>query len=142
MASAASIPDLALALGVPPANLAGTLERYNRGVAAGVDVEYLKEPKFLEALATPPFYGAELRPATVASTACGLRIDPAAHVRGVDGRDIHGLFAAGECTGGVVGPQYVGSGNNYANCAVFGRVAGASAAALATGQLGVQEERP
>ena len=66
----------------------------------------------------------------MASTACGLRIDPSANVRGSDGRGIRGLFAAGECTGGVVGQQYVGSGNNYANCAVFGRVAGASAAAL------------
>jgi fumarate reductase flavoprotein subunit len=52
-------------------------------------------------------------------------------VRGDDGRAIAGLFAAGECTGGVVGAQYVGSGNNYANCIVFGRIAGASAAAFA-----------
>ena len=46
---------------------------------------------------------------------------------------IPGLYAAGECTGGVVGQQYVGSGNNYANCLVFGRVAGASAAASVVG---------
>ncbi len=97
-----------------------------------MDNEYLKDAKFLEPIATPPFYGAELRPATVASTACGLRIDPAANVVGTDGRPIVGLFAAGECTGGVVGAQYVGSGNNYANGAVFGRVAGTSAGALAT----------
>ncbi len=91
-----------------------------------------RTPAFLEPIATPPFYGAELRPATVASTACGLRIDPDAGVRGADGTRIAGLFAAGECTGGVVGAQYVGSGNNYANCVVFGRVAGASAAAFAS----------
>jgi len=44
---------------------------------------------------------------------------------------IPGLFAAGECTGGVVGAQYVGSGNSYANITVFGRIAGAAAARYA-----------
>jgi len=55
------------------------------------------------------------------------------------------LFAAGESVGGVVGPRYVGSGNSYANCVTFGRIAGASAAraagavtgsSLASGQQG------
>jgi fumarate reductase flavoprotein subunit len=79
-------------------------------------------------VATPPFYGAELRPATVASTACGLRISPDTEVLDERDRPIAGLFAAGECTGGVVGAQYVGSGNNYANCATMGYLAGRSAA--------------
>ena len=70
---------------LPPANLEGTVARYNAGVAVGRDPEYLKDAAFLEPIATPPFYGAELRPATVASTACGLRIDPDAGVRGDDG---------------------------------------------------------
>jgi fumarate reductase flavoprotein subunit len=52
-------------------------------------------------------------------------------VLGDDGRPVGGLFAAGECTGGLVGAQYVGSGNSYATCIVFGRIAGASAAATA-----------
>jgi succinate dehydrogenase/fumarate reductase flavoprotein subunit len=136
MTSRASVSELAVALGLAAANLEGTVTRYNAGVADGCDSEYLKDAAFLEPIATPPFYGAELRPATVASTACGLRIDPEARVRGDDGNPINGLFAAGECTGGVVGAQYVGSGNNYANCVVFGRVAGASAAAFAARAVG------
>jgi fumarate reductase flavoprotein subunit len=52
-------------------------------------------------------------------------------VIGESGRPVPGLFAAGESTGGIVGPRYVGSGNSYANCVTFGRVAGASAAQLA-----------
>jgi fumarate reductase flavoprotein subunit len=131
--SGASVSELAASLGVPAANIEGTVAHYNAGVAQGCDREYLKDAAFLEPIASPPFYGAELRPATVASTACGLRIDPDARVRGTDGTPIGGLFAAGECTGGVVGAQYVGSGNNYANCIVLGRVAGASAAAFASG---------
>ena len=91
--------------------------------------DYLKDPKFLEPIAIPPFYGAEIRPATVCFTACGPRIDRDAQVLDTTGRPVPGLFAAGECTGGVIGPAYVGSGNSYANCVVFGRVAGAGAAA-------------
>jgi succinate dehydrogenase/fumarate reductase flavoprotein subunit len=67
----------------------------------------------------------------VCFTACGLRIDRDARVLNNDGRPIPGLHAAGESAGGVVGPRYVGSGNSYANCVTFGRVAGASAALLA-----------
>ena len=64
-------------------------------------------------------------------TAYGLRIDRDAQVLSLASRPIPGLFAAGECTGGVVGAQYVGSGNSYANITVFGRIAGEQAAAFA-----------
>jgi succinate dehydrogenase/fumarate reductase flavoprotein subunit len=108
-----------------------TVERYNAAAAAGEDFDYLKDPKFLEPIATPPFYAAEIRPATVCFTACGLRIDRDAQVISEAGRPVPGLFAAGESAGGVVEPRYVGSGNSYANCLTFGRVAGAPAARLA-----------
>jgi hypothetical protein len=42
-----------------------------------------------------------------------------------------GLFAACECTGGVLGEVYMGSGNSLSNCLSFGRIAGRSAAACA-----------
>lgn len=128
---AGSIAGLARALGLPPDRFEGTVARHNAQAAAGEDADYLKDPKFLEPIATPPFYGAELRPATVCFTACGPRIDRDARVLHRAGGPVPGLFAAGECTGGVIGPAYVGSGNSYANCVVFGRVAGASAAAAA-----------
>jgi succinate dehydrogenase/fumarate reductase flavoprotein subunit len=128
-----SVAALAKALGLPVDRLEGTVARHNAHVAAGEDADYLKDPKFLEPIAVPPFYGAEIRPATVCFTACGPRIDRDAHVLTGTGRPVPGLFAAGECTGGVIGPAYVGSGNSYANCVVFGRVAGSSAARAAGG---------
>ncbi len=128
-----TLEQVAAGLGLPPVVLRATIDSYNAAVAAGEDNEFLKDASFLEPVATPPFYGCELRPSTVCSTACGLRIDPEARVLREDGVTIPGLFAAGECTGSVVGAQYVGSGNNYANGAVVGRVAGASAAAFARG---------
>ena len=45
-------------------------------------------------------------------------------------------YAYRESTGGVVGPRYVGSGNSYASCVTFGRIAGASAARVAGAELG------
>lgn len=127
--TADTIPDLATALGLPANVLAGTIERYNGFAAVGVDSQCAKDRGYLVEVATAPFYGAELRPATVCSTAFGLRITPDAQVLDEESRPIPGLYAAGECTGGVVGAQYVGSGNNYANCTVVGHIAGAAAAA-------------
>lgn len=120
--------ELAAALGVDPAGLSGTLERYNTFAADGVDRQCGKHPRFLHPVAVAPFYGAELRPSTVCTTAFGLRITPDAQVLSHDDRPIPGLYAAGECTGNVVGPNYFGSGNNYANCCAMGRIAGHSAA--------------
>lgn len=129
--TADSIDGLAGLLGLPADQLAGTVARYNEFVADGLDRQCAKAPEYLVPVADGPFYGAEVRPATVCSTAFGLRITPDAEVLDRSDRPIPGLFAAGECTGGVVGAQYVGSGNNYANCTVVGRIAGAAAAAWA-----------
>jgi fumarate reductase flavoprotein subunit len=128
---AATLGELAAALGVPEDHLQGTVERLNQSVDAGEDVDYLKDAKFLWPISRPPFYGAEIRPATVCFTSFGMRIDRDARVLGDAGAPIPGLFAAGESVGGVVGPRYVGSGNSYANCVTFGRIAGASAARAA-----------
>lgn len=132
--TADDIPSLATALGLPPDALSGTVERYNSFVDSGVDAQCGKQSRYLVPIRTAPFFGAELRPATVCSTAYGLRIAPDAQVLDTCDRAIPGLFAAGECTGGVVGAQYVGSGNNYANCTVVGHIAGGAAAALAARQ--------
>jgi len=128
---AASISELAAALGLPAGHLEVTIARHNATAAAGEDGDYLKAAKFLKPISTGPFYGAQIRPATVCFTACGLRIDRDAAVLSRSGEVIPGLYAAGESAGGVVGPRYVGSGNSYANCVTFGRIAGVSAAQTA-----------
>lgn len=126
-----TIEGLATAIDVPAGALAATAERVNELVRLGEDADYAKAATFLEPIATAPFYAVEVRPATCCFTACGLRIDRDARVLDEEGRPIPGLFAAGEVTGGVIGPRYVGSGNSYGNCVTMGRVAGQSAAARA-----------
>jgi fumarate reductase flavoprotein subunit len=128
---ASTIEDLAFTLDIDAAVLRGTIDRYNSGVDAHDDAEFAKDHTFLEPVREAPFYAVEMRPSTVCFTAFGVRIDREARVLSIASQPIPGLFAAGECTGGVVGAQYVGSGNSYANITVFGRIAGESAAAFA-----------
>ena len=126
--TADSIDELARRMGVDPGNLAGTIDLYNADVAARRDSMFLKDPTLMRPVSTPPFYATELKLAHLAVTGTGLRIDARARVLDQRCRPIPGLFAAGECTGGVIGSVYVGSGNSYANCLVFGRIAGEMAA--------------
>lgn len=133
---AGTIEELARLLMVDAAGLAASVERYNAGVVAGEDREFHKDPKFLREVGTPPFYGVELRLGILCLTSKGLRIDAEAHVLNRHGAVIPGLFAAGECTGGVLGDVYMGSGNSYCNCVVFGRTAGQTAAREAPALVG------
>lgn len=131
-----TLEGLAKLLGIPPANLAGTVERYNGHVAAGVDADYLKKSAWLRSVSTPPYYAAPLMLTQIAVTAVGVRIDHDACVIHEANRSIPGLYAAGECTGGVLGDIYVGSGNSLTNCTVYGRIAGRNAAAWARNMAG------
>jgi tricarballylate dehydrogenase len=80
----------------------------------------------------PPF---EAYPVTcgITFTFGGLRIDPGTRVVDVDGAVIPGLYAAGELVGGLFYFNYPG-GSGLMSAAVFGRIAGRSAAQTALSQ--------
>jgi hypothetical protein len=99
-----------LAALIPTAALGATIERYNRFVDEGVDRDFGKATKFMRKFVSSPFDAAPLVPASVGITAYGVEIDSDAHVMTATGHEVPGLFAAGECTGGVIGGRYVGSG--------------------------------
>jgi succinate dehydrogenase/fumarate reductase flavoprotein subunit len=124
-----TIEELAEVIGVPAASLTGTIARYNADTAAGHDSMYLKEPSVMRPVANGPFYAVEVRLTQLGLTSVGLRIDPDGRVLSTASAPVPGLFAAGECTGGVLGDVYMGSGNSLANCLTFGRIAGRAAAA-------------
>jgi fumarate reductase flavoprotein subunit len=127
-----TLEELAGLMGVPQRQLLATVEQYNDDCAVGTDRHYRKRSDVLRPVATAPFYATELRLSHVAVTATGLRIDSGARVVDELGYPVVGLYAAGECTGGVVGDTYVGSGNSITNAFVFGRIAGRSAAKRGT----------
>lgn len=126
--TASSLVDLGALMKVNEATLAAEIARYNSHAEAGDDRDFGKAGRFVLPLATPPFYAAEVRPTTVNVTACGLRIDSDARVLDEGAEAVAGLYAAGECTGGVIGTRYMGSGNGLASASTVGRIAGRSAA--------------
>jgi fumarate reductase flavoprotein subunit len=128
---AGTLEGVAEALGLPAEAMLGAVERYNGWATLGEDLDFRKEARFLRPVEQPPFYGVEIRPSTIGIMACGLEIDESAHVLDPRSAPIPGLYAAGECTGGVIGPRYIGSGNGIGQAVVFGRTAGRSAAAYA-----------
>ncbi|HEY1967988.1 MAG TPA: FAD-dependent oxidoreductase [Pseudonocardia sp.] len=132
---AETLGELGRLVGVDGVGLEASIARYNQGAAAGGDPDFGKDPKFLDPVLVPPFYGCPLRLGILALTGEGLAIDVGAHVLDRAGAAIPGLYAAGECAAGVLGTAYVGSGNSIAACLVFGRTAGTNAAKYASVQL-------
>jgi succinate dehydrogenase/fumarate reductase flavoprotein subunit len=131
-----TLEELADKLGIPGPAVIGSVNRYNESAAMGYDRDFAKDAKFLRPLEKPPFYGVEIRPAALGLTCFGIQIEESGHVVSENASTIEGLFAAGECTGGIIGSRYLSSGNSLANCLVFGRRAGRSAARHALAPTG------
>jgi tricarballylate dehydrogenase len=124
--------------GVDRDALLATVERFNRAVRRDVPFDASKKdgrgtagldlPKsnWAVAIDEPPF---EAYPVTcgITFTFGGVRIDQGGRVIDVDGAAIPGLYAAGELVGGLFYFNYPG-GSGLMAAAVFGRVAGRSAA--------------
>ena len=127
---AQTIADLASQIDIPPAALEGTIEGYNSSVKAGTDTQITPGKELLGTEFSDPAYYASKRIPTIHYTMGGLRIATDAKVCTEDGQAIPNLFAAGEVTGGVQGGNRLG-GNSFTDLIVFGRIAGASAAANA-----------
>jgi len=125
-----SLSALAQAAGVDAQGLQGTVARYNFDAQNGADTAFFKTGT-LQAIAEPPFYAAEVRPAIVCWTGTGLRINADAGVLGQDEQPIAGLYAAGETVGNLHGDRYIGGGGSFGPCIVFGKLAGEQAARFA-----------
>lgn len=95
--SAASLPLLAHRLGMAPAVLLGTVDRYNAAVAAGHDADFGRE-HLPRALDTGPWYAILHHGLSVVGWA-GLAVDPALRVLDASGAPIPGLRAVGETIG-------------------------------------------
>ena len=128
MLSGDTYEALAEALGIPADTFAATMQTWNGYVADKSDPDFGRT-SFAQPLDTAPYYAVKVT-AGIHHTMGGLKIDPETHVLSTDGGIIPGLFAAGEVTGGVHGANRLG-GNAVADFVVFGRIAGAQAAACA-----------
>ena len=124
-----TLEDLAAQMGFDEettATFVAEIEKYNSYVENGEDPEYGKTA-FANQILEAPFYASPRQPA-IHHTMGGLVIDENTHVLDESGEAIPGLYAAGEVTGGIHAGNRLG-GNAVADVMVFGRTAGANAAA-------------
>ena len=137
-AEASTLGELARKLEIDPAGLERTVAAFNQAVQPG---EF--NPAILDGKATrgltppksnwalpldaPPYLGYAVT-CGITFTFGGLRVDTRARVLDTEDRVIPGLYAAGELLGGLFYHNYPGGAGLMAG-AVFGRLAGESAAA-------------
>ena len=120
---------LAEAMDVDAAAFVETMNTWNEAVKTGEDKEFGRNNGMDDDLSTAPFYAIQIAPG-IHHTMGGIKIDANTEVISTEGAAIPGLFAAGETTGGVHGGNRIG-GNAVCDFVVFGRIAGANAAAYA-----------
>lgn len=127
-----TLRELAELMGLDADKLEATVARYNTFVDKGHDADFGRaslgggygNPVRID---SAPFYALPCSTA-ILSTYCGLHVDTRMRVLTVHGKPIPNLFAAGEVIGGVHAAGYM-SGSSLGKAAIFGRIAGAAAAA-------------
>ena len=150
-----TIDGLARTVGIDPAGLCATVERFNHNAKRGVDPDFHRGTVWFEAfmsdgprpetclapIAEPPFYALEIRDGTIGTNG-GPRIDAHGRVIGQGGTVIAGLYAAGNVSACVFGPGYPGGGATIGPAIVFGTLAGRHAAQRAAHVVTVASEEP
>lgn len=138
MAECDTLEELADMLDIDPAGLVQTVAEYNAACVPGdynptkldgVHTDGVEPPKSNWALPldSPPYQGFGVT-CGITFTFGGLRIDQRGQVMDTSEEPIPGLYAAGELVGGLFYNNYAGGAGLMAG-SVFGRLAGASAAA-------------
>ncbi len=138
--SAMTIEELADGLMIDPAGLKRTIEEYNAAIQPGdfnpsildgKHTEGIEPPKsnWAVPIDAPPYEGYAVT-CGITFTFGGLRINQQGQVLDTEDRPIPGLYAAGELVGGLFYYNYPGGSGLMAG-AVFGRLAGSSAAKAA-----------
>ena len=140
-----TIEGLAAQIGIEPATLRATVDRWNGFVDQGRDDDFhrgeraydqfLGDPrkdrqfKTLGRIDKPPFYAVDVVPGDV-STYGGVVTDVNSRVLRGDGAPIEGLYATGVSTASPMGRVYPGAGASVGPSMTFGWIAAKHAAGL------------
>jgi 3-oxosteroid 1-dehydrogenase len=134
---AATLADLADAIGIPAEALTSTVETFNGYARSGKDAQFgrgdsgydryygdptVKPNPSLGVIDKPPFYAIRIVPGDL-GTKGGLVTDSAARVLRTDGTVIEGLYAAGNASAPVMGHTYAGPGATIGPALTFGYLA-------------------
>ncbi len=131
--TAGTLEDLAAKIGVPAANLAETVTRFNKIVAGGVDTDFGRGDEAYDrafSRGKPPLVPVERGPYHAAAfgisdlgTKGGLRTDTRARVLDAVGAVIPGLYASGNTMAAVSGTAYPAGGNPVGASMLFSHLA-------------------
>jgi succinate dehydrogenase/fumarate reductase flavoprotein subunit len=134
VAHAPTLRELAVRIGLDPAVLEATVERFNAHAARGTDPDFERHRVGLQRavpprpLDVPPFYAIPIYPGTLGTNG-GPRIDADARVLHRAGGAVPGLYAAGNTAANAFGWAYPSGGGTLGNAMTFGYRAGRHAAA-------------
>lgn len=120
-----TLTELAQKTGLPEADLAKTIARWNDQVSSGEDRDYQRPPNTMLPVAKPPFYAAHVWP-VCSNTQGGPKHDAYQRVLDPFDEPIPGLYAVGEL-GSFFGHIYI-LGGNLTEALIGGQVAGKRAA--------------
>ncbi len=121
-----SFEELARMMGVPVGAFVGTMATFNAGVKSGND-GMGKDPEFLVAVDTAPYYALKIYPKTM-GTFAGVKTDELFRVVREDGSVINNLYAGGEMANKVLYNRVYMSGSAVQFALTSGRLAGKHAA--------------
>ncbi len=100
-----TLDELAAKIGVPAEALKATAARVNELAAKGVDEDYGKRPALLTSIEKAPFYAFKWGPELVCCFG-GAAVDEDMRVLDMDDWPIPGLYAVGNCAGGLYAVAY------------------------------------
>src|SRR5262244_1714779 len=122
-----TVTGLADAIGVNAANLADTVDKYNRAVesseSSSLSIPRTGKPKPLRG----PFYGLKVI-SGITFTMGGILVNGRCEVLSADEKPIQGLYAAGDAIGGLMGGYHGGYTGGLMQAVVTGILAGENAA--------------
>lgn len=125
-----TVEELAEYIGLDPAELRKTVDRYNASCEAGEDWDFFKDPKGMEPLTEGPFYAIGGKLATDGAFG-GVKVDPSMQAYAADGGLVEGLFVTGDFASGrhvVLGGAKKQLLNDMSWALASGYIAGESAA--------------
>ena len=123
-------------MGAVPEVLKATVTEYNGFCDRGHDEMFIKDPKYLLPLRTPPYYAIKCYSGFL-GTIGGIKINHHMQVMNQQNNPIPGLYAAGVDTGGWQGNTYAGRdlpGSAFGFAINSGRIAGENAATYSLGK--------
>ncbi len=147
-----TIEELAEKIGVPPANLRKTVDRWNGFVDAGLDTDFQRgcdreyqgylgdhlvprgPGRTMGKIEKGPFYAVDVVPGDV-DTYGGVLTDCEARVLKADGTPFGNLYACGITTASPMGDVYPGAGASIGPSMTFGWIAARHAAGLGNQDL-------